>query len=432
MSKSILIRGGRVIDPAQEIDEVTNVVIADGRVAALGRGSPTADEVLDAAGCIVTPGLIDMHVHLREPGQEDAETVATGTAAAAAGGFTAVACMPNTDPPLDSDSEIEFVLRQAARGAHARVYPIGTITKGRAGKELAEIGLMVRAGAIAFSDDGDGIADPSVCLRAMRYVGMFDRLFIQHCEDKSLSGGGCMNAGQTATRLGLPAIPAIAEDVMVQRDLTLAAQTDVRYHVAHVSTAGSVDLVRRAKQSSPRVTAEVCPHHLLLTDEACSTYDPNYKMNPPLRTQADVDACLAGVKDGTIDCLVSDHAPHGRQDKEHEFQDVPFGIIGLETSLALFIRALIEPRVIDWPQLVRVMSTRPAELLGVMGGSLKVGTPADVTVIDPEREWTVDVDQMYSKSRNTPFGGWKVRGRAVATLVDGQFRSRDGHVVGTA
>jgi dihydroorotase len=425
MGKSLLIRNGRVIDPSQQLDEVTNLVIAEGRIAALGRSVPAADEVLEAGGWLVTPGLIDMHVHLREPGQEDKETIATGTAAAAAGGFTAVACMPNTDPPLDCDAQIEFVLRQAARGAQARVYPVGAITKGRAGQELAEIGLMHRTGAVAFSDDGRGIADSAVCLRAMQYISMFDGLLIQHCEDRSLTGSGCMNAGPTATALGLPGMPAIAEDVMVQRDLTLAAHTGVRYHVAHISTQGAVELVRQARRAGRRVSAEVCPHHLLLTEEACATFDPNVKMNPPLRSRADVAACLAGVQDGTIGCLVSDHAPHGAQDKEHEFQEVPFGIIGLETALALFIRALVEPKLLDWPGLVAAMSTRPAELLRVPGGTLKVGAPADVTLIDPQREWTVDVERLHSKSRNTPFDGWKLRGRAVATLVDGAFRHRE-------
>jgi dihydroorotase len=429
MSKTILIRGGRVIDPSQEIDQVMNVVIADGKIAALGRGAPTADDVFEAAGCIVAPGLIDMHVHLREPGQEEKETIETGTAAAAAGGFTAVACMPNTEPALDSDSQIEFVLRQAARVARTRVYPIGAITKRRAGKELAEIGLMVRAGAVAFSDDGDCIADSGVCLRAMRYVSMFDRLFIQHCEDKSLTGRGSMNAGETATRLGLPGMPAVAEDVMVQRDITLAGQADVRYHVAHISTKAAVELVRRARAAGRRVTTEVCPHHIVLTEEACETFDPNFKMNPPLRSKADREACLQGVQDGTIDCIVSDHAPHGKQDKEHEFQDVPFGIIGLETSLALAIKAMIEPKLIAWPRLIHAMSTRPAELLGVGGGTLKVGVPADVTVIDPQREWTVDPERLHSKARNTPFAGWKLRGQAVATLVDSGFRLRQGELL---
>ncbi len=422
---SLLIRAGRVVDPAQEIDEVTDLAIKDGKIVALSKSAPkSADEVVDAGGLIVTPGLIDMHVHLREPGYEESETIQTGTAAAAAGGFTGVACMPNTDPPLDSDSAIEFVLRQAAL-AHTRVHPIGALTQGRQGKELAEIGLMVRAGAVAFSDDGAGIADSSVCLRAMRYVSMFDRLFIQHCEDPALAGKGAMHAGPTATRLGLPGIPALAEVVMVQRDIALAAQAGGRYHVAHVSTAGAVWLVREAKRAGQHVTTEVCPHHLLLTDEACGTYDTNLKMNPPLRSQADVDACREGVRDGTIDCLVTDHAPHGRESKEHEFQYAPFGIIGLETAVPLFVEALIESRIIGWPQLIAAMSLRPVQLLGVTGGTLRVGQPADVTLIDPAVEWTIDVEQMHSKSHNTPFDGRKVRSRAAGTLVEGEWRYRD-------
>ncbi len=428
MSDTILIRGGRVIDPAQEIDEVTNVAIKDGRIAAVGDKAPkSADEIIDAGGKIVAPGLIDMHVHLREPGHEETETIQTGTAAAAAGGFTAVACMPNTDPPLDNDSAIEFVVRQAGQFASTRVYPIGALTEGRQGKHLAEIGLMVRAGAVAFSDDGDGIADASVCLRAMRYVSMFDRLFIQHCEEPTLSGSGCMNAGNEATRLGLPGLPANAEVVMAGRDITLAAQAGIRYHVAHVSTAATVELVRRAKAAKQSVSTEVCPHHLLLNDGCCGTYDTNYKMKPPLRGQADVDACIEGVRDGTIDCLVTDHAPHGRESKEHEFQYAPFGIIGLETSLPLFIKALIDPNVITWPRLIAAMSTNPARLIGVTGGNLCVGQPADITLIDPEAEWTIDAERMRSKSRNTPFNGWQVRGRAVGTLLGGKWSFRDGH-----
>jgi dihydroorotase len=424
MSKSILIRGGRVIDPTQEIDEKMDVLIVGDKIAGLGKqAGGQADEVLDAGGKLVTPGLIDMHVHLREPGYEDKETIETGTAAAAAGGFTAVACMPNTNPPLHSDAEVEFVLRQAERVGATRVYPIGALTKNRLGKELAEIGLMVKAGAAAFSDDGCGIADPSVCQRAMSYVSQFGKLFIQHCEDASLSGG-CMNAGMTATRLGLPAMPAIAEVIMAQRDITLARQTGVRYHVAHVSAAGTVDLVRQAKKQGLSVTTEVTPHHLLLTEEMCARYETNYKMSPPLRSKADVEACLAGVRDGTIDCLVSDHAPHLNSEKELSFQIAPFGIIGLETALPLYIRALIEPKIIEWPRLIALMSARPAELLGVAGGTLKVGSPADVTVIDAEVEWQVDVERMHSKSRNSPFNGWTVRGRAAATVVGGEIRQR--------
>jgi dihydroorotase len=426
MSTTILIRGGRVVDPSQDIDEVTSVAIRDGKIAAIGPKTPkSADEVVDAAGLIVTPGLIDMHVHLREPGQEEAETIESGTAAAAAGGFTAVACMPNTTPALDNDAAIEFVLRQAARAAKARVYPIGALTEGRAGKHLAEIGLMVRAGAIAFSDDGEGIADAGVCLRAMRYVSMFDRLFIQHCEEASLSGKGCMHGGTVATLIGLPGIPAAAEELMAQRDITLAAQAGVRYHVAHVSTAGTVELVRAAKAAGKRVSAEVTPHHLVLTDECCRTYDSNYKMKPPLRTQADVDACIAGVKDGTIECLATDHAPHLRESKEHEFQYAPFGIIGLETALPLYIEALIDSKAIAWGHLVAAMSTNPARVLGVTGGTLAVDQPADVSLLDPDAEWTIDAEQMQSKSRNTPFDGRQVHGRAAGTLVDGVWQHRD-------
>lgn len=432
MAHSILIRNGRVIDPAQQIDEVTSVLIAGDRIAAIGRAAgSSADEVIDAREQIVCPGLIDMHVHLREPGFEEKETIETGTAAAAAGGFTAVACMPNTDPPIDDDTQVEFVLRQAARFGHARVYPVGAITKQRAGVELAEMGLMVRAGAVAFSDDGDGVASASVCLRAMAYLSQFDRLFIQHCEEKSLTGG-VMNAGLTATRLGLPGIPAVAEEIMAQRDITLARVTGVRYHVAHISTRGTVELVRRAKAEGLAVTTEVCPHHLLLTEEACAGYDPNFKMNPPLRTAADVQACLEGVRDGTIDCLVSDHAPHMDQEKELGFVDAPFGIIGLETALPLFIRALIEPGIIDWPRLIAAMSTNPARLLRVPGGSLRAGEPADITIIDPAVEYTIDLSQSRSKSRNSPFDGWKVRGRATHTIVGGVVRCRAGQLTAPA
>ncbi len=426
MAGNLLIRHGRIVDPTQDLDQIADLVLAEGRVAAIGRFEPARDDrVIDASGCIVCPGLIDMHVHLREPGHEDKETIETGTAAAAAGGFTAVACMPNTSPPLDNDSQIEFVLRQAARSGQVRVWPIGALTRGRAGRELAEIGLMVRAGAVAFSDDGDAVADAGVCLRAMQYVAMFDRLFIQHCEDPSLAAGGCMHAGLTATRLGLPAIPALAEEIIVLRDIALARQAGVRYHVAHISTAGAVALVRQAKREGLRVSTEVCPHHLLLTDECCASFDPAFKMNPPLRSRSDVDACLEAVRDGTIDCLVTDHAPHTHAEKERGFQDAPFGIVGLETAVPLWIRALIEPGVLDWSGFVRAASTRPTELLGVPGGTLRAGARADVTIIRPDHEWTIDARAFRSRSRNTPFDGWRVRGKAVATIVSGQVRYFD-------
>jgi dihydroorotase len=418
----LLIRNGRVIDPAQRLDRVCDLLIDGGKVRKLGRAAERAERTIDASGLIVCPGLIDMHVHLREPGNDDEETIASGAAAAVAGGFTTIACMPNTQPPLDQEAGIEFVYRQAARAGLCRVHPIGAITKGRAGRELAEMGQMVRAGAAAFSDDGVGVADAGVMFRAMQYVRMFDRAIIQHCEDLSLAAGGCMHAGPTATRLGLPSIPAMAEEVMVQRDLIIAAQTGARYHVAHVSTAGAVEAVRQAKQRGVSVTAEVCPHHLLLTDERCAGFDPNFKMNPPLRGAADVEACRAGVADGAIDCFCTDHAPHAAEEKSLEFQAAPFGVIGLETAVPLTLRAMVEPGLIDWPAWVACWTVNPARVLNLPRGTLAVGADADVTLIDPESVWTIRAEKFFSKSRNTPFDGWEVRGRPAATLVEGEVR----------
>lgn len=420
MSKTTIIKGGRVIDPSQKIDRIADIIIRDGKVAEIGSASGQG-EVIDAAGRIVCPGLIDMHVHLREPGNEYEETIASGSAAAVAGGFTSIACMPNTQPAIDTEAMIEFVCRQAARAGSCNVYPIGAITKGREGKELAEMGQMVRAGAVAFSDDGCGVANPMVMLRALQYATMFDRVLIQHCEDPDMAAGGVMNAGFTATRIGLPGIPAIAEEMMIQRDLSLAADTRARYHVAHISTAGSVQLVREGKERGIQVTTEICPHHLLLTEEAVATYDTNYKMNPPLRTTKDVEACIAGVVDGTIDCLVTDHAPHGPEEKEDNFQNAPFGIVGLEIAIGLFARALIEPGHIDWPRLIEMMTSNPAKILRLDKGTLRPGADADVTIIDPGMHWEVQPLEFRSKSRNTPFGGWQLPCRATHTLVGGQI-----------
>ena len=423
MSRDILIKGGRIIDPASNTDTTGDVLLSAGKVAQIG-GKISADgaDTLEATGLIVAPGLIDIHVHFREPGDEGEETIATGSAAAVAGGFTSVACMPNTKPALDDEASIEFVCHQAALARQCNVYPIGAITKGREGDELAEIGQMVRSGAVAFSDDGAGVQSTAVMFRAMQYMSMFDQAIIQHCEEEALSAGGVMNSGLSATRLGLPGIPPIAEEMMIQRDLSLVRVTGARYHVAHVSTLGAVEMVRRAKQEGLPITAEVCPHHLLLTEEACETFDTNYKMNPPLRTQADVEACLAAITDGTIDCLVTDHAPHGIQEKELEFLDAPFGIVGLECALPLYVKAMIESKRMDWPTLIERMTVAPARVLSLEKGTLGVGGDADVVLIDPEMKWAIDVKQFRSKSRNCPFDCWNVTGRAVTTIVGGEVK----------
>ena len=420
--QSILIQNGTVLDPSRVFERRADLLLRDGRVAAVGTNLGKADRVIDARGMYVTPGLIDIHVHFREPGDEEEETVASGAAAAVAGGFTTVCCMPNTKPALDNEGLIEFVLREARRARLANVYPIGAITKGREGKELAEIGSMKQRGAVAFSDDGVGVADAAVMRKALQYSKMFDAVLMQHCEEPTLSGGS-MHAGLVSTTLGLGGIPAEAEQLMIARDLLLDRTIGCRYHAQHISTAGSVELIRRAKRDGMTwVTAEVSPHHLLLTDEACRGYDTNYKMNPPLRTAVDVKACVEAVRDGTIDCLATDHAPHLAEEKELEFPYAPFGIISLECALALYVKALVEPGHIDWMRLVDLMSTRGAAIVGLDKGTLRDGADADVTIIDPDMEWTIDCEQFASKSRNCPFNGWRVKGRAVMTIVGGDVK----------
>src|SRR3954468_149690 len=387
---SLLIQNGTILDPSQKLQRKADLLLRNGRVASIGTNLGKADEVIDAAGCLVTPGLIDVHVHFREPGDEEEETIASGAAAAVAGGFTTVCCMPNTKPPLDNEAQVEFVLQESERVRLANVFPVGAITKGRQGKELAEIGSMHKRGAVAFSDDGVGGADASVMRKALQYAKMFDTVLMQHCEEPTLTGGS-MHAGVTSTCLGLPGIPAEAEQLMIARDLLLNRTIGCRYHVQHISTAWSVELIRRAKRDGASwVSAEVSPHHLLLTDENCRTYDTNYKMNPPLRTQADVNACIEGVKDGTIDILATDHAPHLAEEKELEFPTAPFGINMIECALGLYIKALIEPGHIDWMKLIDLMSTQSARVVSLDRGTLREGAIADVTIIDPNTEWMVD------------------------------------------
>jgi dihydroorotase len=420
----LLIHGGRVIDPSQDLDETLDLLIEDGRVAKLdGRIKPPKDaETFDAAGLVVAPGLIDVHVHLREPGQEYKETVRTGTMAAAAGGFTAVACMANTDPVNDSRSITEHILLEAQRHGHARVYPIGAISKGLLGEELAEIGEMVRAGARAVSDDGKPVMNAELMRRALLYAQHFNIPVIQHAEDLTLTGSGVMHEGVWSTRLGLPGIPGASEDVMVARDLILAEDTAGRYHVAHLSTARSLDMVRRAKAQRIGVTCEVAPHHLILTDEevAKSGFSTNTKMKPPLRSEKDRAALLNGLADGAVDCIASDHAPHHADEKDVQFSVAPFGIVGLETTLSLCLDRLVRPGILSLPRLIHLLSTGPARVLGVPGGTLKEGSPADVTVFHPDAEVTLSKASFRSKGKNTPFDGWKLHGHPVATFLEGR------------
>lgn len=420
----LLIHGGRVIDPSQDLDEVLDLLVEDGHVSKLDGSikKPKDAETFDASGLVVAPGLIDMHVHLREPGQEYKETVRTGTMAAAAGGFTAVACMANTDPVNDSRSVTEHILLEAQRHGYARVYPIGAISKGLLGEELAEIGEMVRAGARAVSDDGKPVMNAELMRRALLYAQHFDIPVIQHAEDLTLTGSGVMHEGVWSTRLGLPGIPGASEDVMVARDLILAEDTAGRYHVAHLSTARSLDMVRRAKSQQIHVTCEVAPHHLILTDEevAKSGFSTNTKMKPPLRSEKDREALLNGLADGAVDCIASDHAPHHADEKGVQFSVAPFGIVGLETTLSLCLDRLVRPGILSLPRLIHLLSTGPARVLGVPGGTLKEGSPADVTVFHSDEEVTLSKASFRSKGKNTPFDGWKLHGHPVATFLEGR------------
>ena len=419
---SFLIRHGRVIDPANGVDAVQDVLIADGKIERVGTSvtAPPGAEVLDATGKVVCPGFIDIHVHLREPGHEYKETVATGTRAAAAGGFTAVACMANTHPVNDSGAVTDYILAKAKVEGVVRVHPIGAVTKNLNGEELAELAELAEAGCVAFSDDGRCVMNADLYRRAMEYTLPFGVPVVSHAEDTYLSRGFTMNEGVVSTEIGLPGAPAAAEDVMVARDILLAELTGAHIHIAHLSTAGAVRLVRDGKARGVRVTAEVTPHHLVLTEEAVRGYDPNTKMAPPLRTKRDVEALVEALADGTIDCVATDHAPHALAEKEGEFDHAAFGVVGLETAVAVLLDRLVKPGLLPLPTLVSRLSRDPARLLNLPGGSLAPGAPADVTILDLERKTTVDPAKFRSKSRNTPFAGWMLTGAPWLTIVGGK------------
>jgi len=428
--RPLVIRGGRVVDPSQDLDATLDLLLEDGVVARVGEQGESLDapdlpgraEEIDASGLVVCPGLIDIHVHLREPGQEHKETIRTGTMGAAAGGFTAVVCMANTDPVNDDAAVTELILSQARRAGFARVYPLGTVSKGMKGEAMAEMGEMVASGAVGFTDDGVVVAHPELMRRALLYTQHYGVPVAQHAEDLRLTGDGVMHEGEWSTKLGLKGIPRSAEDVIIARDLILLAETGGRYHVQHLSTVGGVELVRAAKERGLPVTCEVTPHHLFLTDKAIadSDFSTDCKMKPPLRAESDRQALLAGLVDGTIDCIASDHAPHHPDEKDVEFSVAPYGILGLETTVPLCLDRLVHGGVLPLSRVIALLSTEPARVMGLPGGSLAEGSPADVTLLDLDAEVTVDRAKMRSKSRNTPFHGWQLKGRAAGTIVGGR------------
>ena len=418
-----IIRNGRVIDPANKRDEVIDLLIIDGKIAPLSQLSTLNSQLdeINASNLIVCPGLIDMHVHLREPGFGHKETIESGARAAAAGGFTTVVCMPNTSPAADNPSTIAWIKDRAAHAACVNVLPTGAISKGLAGEELAPIGSLVQAGIVAITDDGHCVQNHEVMRRAVEYVRMVGVPVLDHCQDYNLVGNGVVHEGYWSTLLGLPGWPAAGEEAIVMRNILLAELCDHHIHCQHVTTAGSVRLLREARARGVKISGEICPHHIALTDEEIQNFDTNYKMNPPLRAQADVDALLEGISDGTLSILASDHAPHADFEKEVEFDAAPFGIIGLETELGLFLDLLVHKHCkIDIMRLIEMYTVEPRRLLKINAGTLSIGAAADVTLIDPDLEWTVRVDKFESASRNSPFDGWKLKGRVVRTIVGGK------------
>ncbi|MHC1759023.1 MAG: dihydroorotase [Negativicutes bacterium] len=425
----LLLKNGRVIDPASEMDSIADVLVENGRIAAVGENLTATDaELVDCNGKVVAPGLIDMHVHLRDPGLEAKEDVVSGTQAAAAGGFTMVACMANTRPAVDSSILVEGLRERARREGVVRVGVIGALSKGLEGKELSEIGDMKLAGAVAISDDGHHVTRANLFKSALEYAAMFDCLVISHAEDEGLAEGGYMHEGAVSAILGIPGRPSVAEDIAISRDIMLAEYTGAPLHIAHVSTKGAVEIIREAKRRGVKVTAEATPHHLTLTDEAVYGYNTATKVNPPLRSADHVAALRAGLKDGTIDVIACDHAPHAFEEKDVEFRYAPSGFTGLETSLSVILTELYQTGEFTLPEIIDFMSTRPAWVLGVDGGTLAVGAAADITVIDPELEWTVECDKFYTRGKASPFSGRRLKGRAVMTVVEGKMVMRDGQV----
>lgn len=427
----LLIKGARVIDPFQGLDEVLDVVVSRGRVAEVGRDLPEGGrEVIEAGGKVLSPGFLDLHVHLRDPGREEEETLQSGLEAAVRGGFTAVCCMPNTEPPLDNAPLVEDLVLRARELGLADLFPVGCVSRGRKGRELAEIGLMHRSRARvrAFSDDGEGIADAGLMRRALEYVTAFDGIVISHPEDADLSRGGQVNEGEVSTALGLRGIPALAEEVMVARDILLAEETGARLHLAHLSTARSVRMVREAKARGVRVTAEVTPHHLVLTERDIRDYDPVFKVKPPLRTPHDVEELRRALADGVIDAVATDHAPHSPEEKEMEFDYAPFGVVGMESAFPVLYSELVEKGVMDVAQLISRLTSGPAKAIGLRppeyGGGVAVGSRADLVLLDLETEWNIDAHSFASRGRNCPFHGWRVRGRVVLTMKGGRVVHR--------
>ncbi len=429
----ILFKGGRLIDPASGVDTTSDVLVSGGRVIEVGSNlSSNGAETIDISGAVICPGFIDLHVHLREPGREDEETVATGSAAAARGGFTAVGAMPNTDPVCDNAAVADKVAAAARLAGMCEVIPAGALTKGLEGKYITPVGEMVTcsAGVRMFTDDGKGVQDSRILRRAMEYIKGFDAICAEHCDDAALSEGGQMHEGYYSDMLGLKGMPAAAEDIALARDLVLARLTGVRYHALHVSTKGSVELIRQAKAQGVRVTAEVTPHHLILTDSELQSFDPVNKVNPPLRSSSDVEACRVGLADGTLDAIATDHAPHSREEKESEFELAPPGMVGLETALALMITEIVDPGILTLAELVRRLTSVPAGILRLagQGGPVAEGGVANLTVFDPAAEWLIDPETFVSKSRNTPFKGRTVRGRVLHTVFGGNLVVRNGEI----